>query len=195
VAHTGVTIGLRHPVEDRLCGRLELARELLRCAPGLEQFHHLRPEFRRVRRTSLAHFGNLLTRKDRCPFWRVNFSSLMDLVHRGRQISEALTQRRAFRRRRRGANLRYRAPRFDNRTRAAGWLVPSLEHRVDSTMSWVWRVMRWAPVSELSVELVRFDMQAVQNPQISGVEYQQGERWRREFGQFVKWKSWGVSRS
>jgi hypothetical protein len=22
-----------------------------------------------------------------------------------------------------------------------------------------------------------------------------GERWRREFGQFVKWKSWGVSRS
>jgi hypothetical protein len=60
VAHTGVTIGLRYPVEDRLCGRLELARELLRCAPGLEQFHHLRPEFRRVRRTSLAHFGTSL---------------------------------------------------------------------------------------------------------------------------------------
>jgi hypothetical protein len=29
VAHTGVTIGLGHPVEDRLYGRLELTRELL----------------------------------------------------------------------------------------------------------------------------------------------------------------------
>lgn len=45
--------------------------------------------------------------------------NLMELVHRGRQISQALRQRRAFRRRRRGANLRYRAPRFNNRTRAA----------------------------------------------------------------------------
>jgi len=98
--------------------------------------------------------------------------NLMELVHRGRQISEALRQRRALRRRRRGANLRYRAPRFDNRTRAARWLAPSLQHRVDSTMSWVWRLMRWAPVSALSMERVRFDMQAMQNPDISGLEYQ-----------------------
>jgi hypothetical protein len=31
-------------------------------------------------------------------------------VHRGRQISEALTARRSMRRRRRNANLRHRAP-------------------------------------------------------------------------------------
>ena len=116
--------------------------------------------------------------------------NLMDLVHRGRQISEALTQRRALRRRRRGANLRYRAPRFDNRTRAAGWLAPSLQHRVDSTMSWVWRVMRWAPVSALSMELVRFDMQAMQNPEISGVEYQQGELFGYEVREYLLEK-WG----
>src|ERR1700757_1121075 len=54
--------------------------------------------------------------------------SLFQLVHRGRQISEALTARRAMRRRRRG-NLRYRAPRFLNRRRPAGWLPPSLVHR------------------------------------------------------------------
>jgi hypothetical protein len=34
--------------------------------------------------------------------------------------------------------------------------------------------MRWAPVTVLSSELVRFDMQALENPEISGVGYQQG---------------------
>jgi hypothetical protein len=37
---------------------------------------------------------------------------LAELQHRGTQIRNALSQRRAFRRRR-GANLRYRAPRFE----------------------------------------------------------------------------------
>ncbi len=100
--------------------------------------------------------------------------NLFELVHRGRQISEALTARSQMRRRRRSANLRYRAPRFLNRTRPAGWLAPSLQHRVDTTLAWVKRLQRWAPVTALSSELVRFDMQALQNPEISGVEYQQG---------------------
>ncbi|SAL04528.1 hypothetical protein AWB78_07011 [Caballeronia calidae] len=52
--------------------------------------------------------------------------SLFELVHRGRQISEALTARGAIRRRRRG-NLHYRAPRFLNRTRSSDWLAPSLQ--------------------------------------------------------------------
>jgi 5-methylcytosine-specific restriction endonuclease McrA len=99
---------------------------------------------------------------------------LFELTHRGRQISEALTARRAFRRRRRGANLRYRAPRFDNRTRPQGWLPPSLQHRVETCMSWVGRFSRLAPVAGIAVERVRFDMQLLENPEISGVEYQQG---------------------
>jgi RRXRR protein len=98
---------------------------------------------------------------------------LFDLVHRGRQISEALAARRAMRRRRRGT-LRYRAPRFLNRTKPCGWLAPGLQHRVDTTMAWVQRIRRWAPVAAISTELVRFDMQAMENPEISGVEYQQG---------------------
>jgi hypothetical protein len=99
--------------------------------------------------------------------------NLFELVHRGRQISEALTARRSMRRRRRG-NLRYRAPRFLNRTRPTGWLAPSLQHRVDTTLSWVHKIQRWAPVSGLSSERVRFDMQQMQNPEITGVEYQRG---------------------
>ena len=100
--------------------------------------------------------------------------NLFELLHRGRQISEALTQRAAFRRRRRSANLRYRAPRFDNRRKTEGRLAPSLQHRIDTTCAWVARLRRLAPVTGITQELVRFDMQQMDNPDISGVEYQQG---------------------
>lgn len=106
---------------------------------------------------------------------RVNVLSLFELVHRGAEISKALGQRAGFRRRRRSANLRHRAPRFNNRTKPDGWLPPSLRHRLDTTLGWVARLRRWTPLTELSVERVKFDMQLMQNPEISGVEYQQGE--------------------
>lgn len=115
--------------------------------------------------------------------------NLFDLLHRGRQISEALIARRSMRRRRRG-NLRYRAPRFLNRRRPKGWLAPSLQHRVDTIMAWVRRICRWAPVSALNTELVRFDMQALENPEISGVEYQQGTLAGYELREYLLEK-WG----
>jgi 5-methylcytosine-specific restriction endonuclease McrA len=115
---------------------------------------------------------------------------LAELVHRGQAIRDALRQRAAFRRRRRWANLRYRQPRFHNRTRRNGWLPPSLQHRVDTIMSWVRRLCRWVPVSALSLELVRFDTQALQNPEISGIEYQQGELQGYEVREYLLEK-WG----
>jgi len=99
---------------------------------------------------------------------------LGELRHRGAAIREKLTQRRAFRRRRRNANLRYRAPRFNNRRKPKGWLVPSLQHRVDGVANLVSKIGRVTPVACLTVEIVRFDMQLMQNSEISGVEYQQG---------------------
>jgi len=104
----------------------------------------------------------------------VHVLNLFELLHRGRQISEALTARRQMRRRRRG-NLRYRAPRFLNRgNKDKSWLAPSLQHRVDTTVVWVKRFKRVVPVTGVVQELVRFDMQLMQNAEISGVEYQQG---------------------
>jgi len=67
---------------------------------------------------------------------------LMELVHRGARIRKLLHSRAASRRGRRSRNLRYRAPRFNNRTRPAGWLAPSLPHRVDTCSSWVGRLRR-----------------------------------------------------
>ncbi|MGO4429673.1 RNA-guided endonuclease IscB, partial [Streptomyces sp. MCAF7] len=63
----------------------------------------------------------------------------VQLDHRGAVIRKRMGQRAAYRRRRRTANLRYRAPRFNNRTRPDGWLAPSLQHRVTTTVSWVRR--------------------------------------------------------
>lgn len=101
--------------------------------------------------------------------------NLMELTHRGATIKKTLLQRAGYRRRRRSQNLRYRAPRFENRTRRDGWLPPSLQHRVDTTTSWVNRIRRWAPITKIAVERVKFDTQKIQNPEITGVEYQQGE--------------------
>ena len=100
--------------------------------------------------------------------------NLFEVAHRGLQISGSLTARRQMRRRRRSA-LRYRTPRFLNRgNKRRGWLAPSLQHRVDTTMAWVTRLRHLAPVTTLAQELVRFDMQKIQNPEITGIEYQQG---------------------
>lgn len=121
---------------------------------------------------------------------RVSVLTLLELIHRGAAIRKAMEQRAAFRRRRRNQNLRYRAPRFNNRTRPEGWLAPSLRHRLDTTLSWVQRLRRWAPITDLSVERVKFDMQAMQNPEINGAEYQQGELAGYEVREYLLEK-WG----
>lgn len=115
--------------------------------------------------------------------------ALMELQHRGRQISKSLEQRRGFRRRRRN-QLRYRAPRFLNRSKPKGWLAPSLQHRVDTTLSLVKRLQAWVPITSISQELVRFDTQKMDNPDISGVEYQQGTLLGYEIREYLLEK-WG----
>jgi 5-methylcytosine-specific restriction endonuclease McrA len=101
---------------------------------------------------------------------------LAELEHRGHEISTNLGARSRCRRRRRTSNLRYRAKRFNNRIAAKrdGWLPPSLRHRLEGTRTWVRRFMGLAPVTGIAQELVKFDTQKMENPEISGVEYQHG---------------------
>lgn len=98
-----------------------------------------------------------------------------ELQHRGLYIKSRLDARRSLRRNRRYRKTRYRPARFLNRTKPKGWLAPSLMHRVLTTMTWVKKIIRFAPVQSLVQELVRFDLQKLENPEISGIEYQQGE--------------------
>ncbi len=53
-------------------------------------------------------------------------------------------------------------------------LAPSLRCRVDNLTSWVNRYRRLAPLASISMELVRFDLQGMENPEIQGTLYQQG---------------------
>jgi 5-methylcytosine-specific restriction endonuclease McrA len=98
-----------------------------------------------------------------------------ELAHRGQAIKPSLDSRRSLRRGRRNRHTRYRQARFSNRTRKKGWLAPSLQHRVETTLTWVNKLRRLAPIGSIVQELVRFDLQQLENPEISGVEYQQGE--------------------
>jgi 5-methylcytosine-specific restriction endonuclease McrA len=97
-----------------------------------------------------------------------------ELQHRGFQIRDAITSRRQLRRGRRNRKTRYRAARFNNRKRKEEWIPPSLQSRVDNILTWVKRLQKLAFIDSISQELVRFDMQIMQNPDIQGKEYQQG---------------------
>lgn len=113
-----------------------------------------------------------------------------ELTHRSPQIREALAKRRAVRRSRRSRHTRYRKPRCANRRRPKGWLAPSLRSRVLHLLTWVNRLSRWCPVGALSLELVRFDLSLLQNPEIDGIEYQRGTLWGTEVRHYLlaKWQ-------
>ncbi len=119
----------------------------------------------------------------------VNVLNLFELEHRGQLISRKLKARAAMRRSRRNRNTRYREARFLNRTKPKGWLAPSLMHRVETTMSWINRLIRWSPVELLALERVKFDMQKMQNSDIQGTEYQQGTLFEKEVMEYLleKW--------
>jgi 5-methylcytosine-specific restriction endonuclease McrA len=113
-----------------------------------------------------------------------------NLHHRGQVIKLKLEKRRNTRRSRRNRKTRYRKPRFSNRTRPKGWLAPSLQSRVDNVYHWAKKLIGFVPITSIQVETVRFDTQKIQNPEISGVEYQQGELAGYEVREYLLEK-WG----
>ncbi len=97
-----------------------------------------------------------------------------EIEHRGQAIKASLDSRRGVRRGRRARKTRYRKPKFNNRTRVSGWLAPSLLSRVVNVETWVRRLSKLCPIAGISLELVKFDTQLMQNAEINGVLYQQG---------------------
>ncbi|NEP13909.1 MAG: HNH endonuclease [Symploca sp. SIO2C1] len=112
-----------------------------------------------------------------------------ELQHRGFQIRDALTSRRQLRRSRRNRKTRYRKPRFLNRTPCQKWLPPSLMSRVHNILTWVARLQKVCNITDISMELVRFDTQKMRNPEINSVEYQQGTLMGYELREYLleKW--------
>ncbi|KAF0247515.1 MAG: hypothetical protein FD167_3086, partial [bacterium] len=108
-----------------------------------------------------------------------------EIEHRGEIIKASLDSRRGVRRGRRARKTRYRKPRFNNRIRSSGWLAPSLLSRVANVETWVRRLIKLCPISGISLELVKFDTQLMQNAEINGVLYQQGTLAGYELKQYL----------
>lgn len=89
-------------------------------------------------------------------------------------IVKLISQRREARRTRRSRKTRYRAPRFDNRRRREGWFAPSVEQHIQSHLALIAKVHSILPITETVIEVAQFDTQLLKNPDIQGVEYQQG---------------------
>jgi len=138
--------------------------------------------------TGLALVGKF-ERQGNVVLWAAN------LQHRGHLIKDALQSRVAARRSRRSRKTRYRKPRFAKvklmaRKRPEGWLPPSLMSRVNNITNWLNKLMKYVPVTKIVSELVRFDLQKLVNPEISGIEYQQGTLQGYEVKEYLLEK-WG----
>ena len=104
-------------------------------------------------------------------------------------IKKLLEQRASYRRTRR-SRLWHREPRFNNRSKPAGWLAPSIQHRLDTHVRLIDRIKSILPITKTVIELANFDQQKMQNPEISGIEYQQGTLQGYEIREYLLEK-WG----
>ena len=93
-------------------------------------------------------------------------------------IVNLLAKRLELRRNRRRRKTRYRKARFLNRVRRKhkGWLAPSVENKINVHLKLVTDIHKILPITRVVVEVAQFDIQKIKNPDISGVEYQQGEQ-------------------
>jgi len=112
-----------------------------------------------------------------------------EITHRGQDIKASLDDRRVVRRSRRRRKTRYRKSRCSNRRRKAGWIPPSLKSRVANVVTWVKRLRKVCNLADMSMELVKFDLQKSENPEITGTQYQQGTLQGYEIREYLlhKW--------
>ena len=108
-------------------------------------------------------------------------------------IPEKITEKSMYRRGRRNRNTRYREPRWENRGnkkgKKEGWLAPSIQHKLDTYVRLVDKFDKVLPIISVAIETSPFDTQKMQNPEISGIGYQQGELQGYEVKEYLldKW--------
>ena len=118
-----------------------------------------------------------------------------NLAHKGHSVSEKLASRAANRRSRRNRKTRYRKPKWTNsmskkqlahiNQRSKGWFAPSIHSRLDNITNLSRKLIKLTPIKSFSVENVRFDTQLMENPNIQGVEYQQGTLFEKEVKEYL----------
>lgn len=91
-------------------------------------------------------------------------------------IVKLLATRATMRRVRRSRKTRYRQARFLNRMRPKGWLPPSIVNKINGHSKVIALVKKLLPITKVIIEVAQFDIQKINNPDIAGVDYQQGEQ-------------------
>ncbi|GAB6384768.1 RNA-guided endonuclease IscB [Enterococcus cecorum] len=117
--------------------------------------------------TGSEHIGIAVTSEE-----KVLFKGEVELRQ---DVKSNLDTRRSYRRDRRNRKTRYRKARFLNRKKKESWLPPSIENRVNHTFKWINKLIALLPNSKLHIEVGKFDVAKMINPDIQGVDYQHGQ--------------------
>lgn len=98
------------------------------------------------------------------------------------KTKERLEEKKMYRRGRRSRHHWYREAKWKNRIRKYrkvknGWVPPSVERRYQAQLTLIEKIKNILPISDCGIilELANFDIQKLENPEISGKEYQQGD--------------------
>lgn len=104
-------------------------------------------------------------------------------MHPRNDVVKLLSTKRENRMARRNRKTRYRKPRFNNRIRSKhkGWLVPSVEVKIQEHITTIKRLCKLLPISKIVVETAEFDLQKLKamedgKPLPQGKDYQKGEQ-------------------
>ena len=90
-------------------------------------------------------------------------------------VHSLLLSRTQYRRGRRFRKTRYRKARFLNRKRTNSWLPPSIQAKLDANFMWIDKFCSLVPSPKLRIEVGKFDVAKMINPDIQGVDYQHGQ--------------------
>jgi hypothetical protein len=107
-----------------------------------------------------------------------------------KDISKNLTQKRQYRGTRRN-RLWYRKPRFNNRgSKKKSWFAPSIKHKLTSHKKLIEKLEQILPITRIIIEVATFDAHKMKKPEVTGVEYQQGDLQGYEIREYLleKWK-------
>lgn len=115
------------------------------------------------------------------------------IEHRGTSVHFNLLTRSMIRRNRRSRETEYRRPKFKKKgvyksPRPAGWLPPSVKSVGDNIINIVKKLKKYINITNCSFEAVRFDSQLMDNPDIEGIEYQQGTLFGYELKEYLMQK-------
>ena len=90
-------------------------------------------------------------------------------------VHSLLLTRAQYRRSRRCRKTRYRKARFLNRKKPEGWLPPSIRAKMNANFAWIDKFYGLVPSPKLRIEVGKFDVAKMINPDIQGVDYQHGQ--------------------